>query len=69
MATSTASTNQDRLLRLKDIIPARVPVSRSRWYMGIKEGVFPKPVRLGPATVAWRESDINKLIAELTAGK
>lgn len=61
--TSTIET-ADRLLRLKSVLE-RIPVSRSRWYSGIASGEFPRPVRLGPATVAWRQSDIDKLIKTL----
>ena len=31
---------------------------------GVASGKYPEKVRLGPRTVAWRESDINQLIAE-----
>ena len=29
---------------------------------GIKEGRFPKPVKLGPRTTVWRVEDIRELI-------
>ena len=40
------------------------PVSRSSWWLGIKEGRYPKPVRLAGCerTVAWRKKDILALI-------
>ena len=41
------------------------PVSRSSWYAGIKSGIYPKPVKLGPRSVAWRHSDIVRLLSEL----
>lgn len=50
-----------RLLRLKQIIPGRVPVSKSSWWKGIKEGRFPKPIKLGPRTTVWAEEDIEAL--------
>lgn len=58
----------DRLLRMKQIIgdpkatpPIEpiIPISRSGVYHRIKDGTFPAPVKLGPRTVAWRESDIR----------
>ncbi|MEQ1881281.1 MAG: AlpA family phage regulatory protein [Burkholderiales bacterium] len=30
---------------------------------GIKDGVFPKPVPLGPRAVGWLESDVSDWIA------
>jgi len=38
------------------------PVSKSTWWAGIKEGRYPKPVKLGPKITAWRVEDIRTLI-------
>ena len=43
-------------------IPALIPVSRSTWWAGVKVGRFPKSVKLGPRTTAWRVEDIRALI-------
>jgi predicted DNA-binding transcriptional regulator AlpA len=60
---------EDALLRIWDIcgdrkrgIPARIPYSRSRWYEGVKEGRFPKGIKIGGISV-WREADIAEWIA------
>ena len=34
-------------------------VSSATIYRWIKEGIFPKPVRLGPNMVRWKASDIE----------
>lgn len=47
-------------------IPAVIPVGKSSWWKGVKEGRFPKPVKLGPRTTAWRVEDIRELIRRLT---
>lgn len=52
----------DSLLRLPQVL-ARVPVSRATWYAGIKIGRYPKPVSLGPRCVAWRSSDIQRIVS------
>lgn len=39
-----------------------IPIGKSTWWAGIKTGRFPKPVKLGPRTTAWRVEDIRKLI-------
>jgi predicted DNA-binding transcriptional regulator AlpA len=56
-------------LRLKQIIGCRkdkilpiIPVSASTWWSGVQTGRFPKPVKLGPNTTAWRIWDIRALI-------
>jgi predicted DNA-binding transcriptional regulator AlpA len=54
-------------LRLNQIIgskttPAIIPVSKSSWWAGVKEGRFPQPVKLGKRTTVWRVSDIRLLI-------
>jgi hypothetical protein len=43
-------------------IPAVIPVGRSTWWAGVKSGRFPKPVKLGPRTTAWKVEDIRALI-------
>lgn len=43
-------------------IPALIPISRSSWWAGVKSGRFPRPVKLGPRTTAWRVTDIRALI-------
>lgn len=55
------------LLRLPQVL-ALIPVSRSAWWAGCKSGRYPKPVKLGPRTTAWRASDIAALLEKLTTG-
>jgi len=54
-------------LRINQIVgdkttPAIIPISKSSWWAGVKEGRFPKPVKLGRRTTAWRVTDIMTLI-------
>lgn len=65
-ATATSHATPEKLLRL-NVVLSRVPISRSAWYEGCKSGRFPAPIKLGPKTSAWRESDINALIQQLAA--
>jgi predicted DNA-binding transcriptional regulator AlpA len=46
-----------------------LPLSRSSWWLGVREGRFPAPVKLGPRTTAWRVQDIRDLIERLSAGE
>jgi prophage regulatory protein len=50
-------------LRRKQV-EARTGLSRSTIYQYIKDGVFPKPVPLGPRAVGWLESEVRDWIAE-----
>jgi predicted DNA-binding transcriptional regulator AlpA len=59
---------ENALLRLPQVL-ALVPVSRSTWWAGCKSGRFPKPVKLGPRTTAWRASDIAALLESITEKK
>jgi predicted DNA-binding transcriptional regulator AlpA len=38
-------------------------IGKTTWWNGIKAGRFPKPVKLGARTSAWRVEDIRALIA------
>ena len=51
-------------VRLTSILAPQgpIPVGRSTWWAGIKTGRFPKPVKLGPRTTAWKVEDIRALI-------
>jgi predicted DNA-binding transcriptional regulator AlpA len=51
-------------LRLKQVL-ALVPISKSAWWDGCKTGRFPKPVKLGPRTTAWKAEDIATLVKSL----
>jgi prophage regulatory protein len=58
-------------LRLRQIIgderrvpplPALIPVKKSTWWQGVKDGRFPRPLKIGPRTTVWRVEDIRRLI-------
>jgi prophage regulatory protein len=59
-----ASLPDTGFLRLPAIVApfGFIPVSKSTWWAGIKAGRFPRPVKLGPRTTAWRVEDIKALI-------
>lgn len=52
-------------LRLKDV-QRYIPVSTSTWWKGVREGVYPQPVKLSPRTTAWRVEEIRELITKLS---
>lgn len=48
-------------LRLPQIL-ALIPISRSAWWEGVRQGRFPKSIKLGTKTTVWRAEDIRRLI-------
>ncbi len=50
-------------------IPALIPVSRTAWLSGCDSGIYPKPVKLGERTIAWRVQDIKEIIQKLSAAE
>ena len=56
---------EDFFLRLPQVLEL-IPISKSAWWQGCKEGRFPKPIKLGPRTSVWRSSDIAALVERLS---
>ena len=59
-----ASIPATGFLRLPQVLHI-VPISKSAWWEGCKNGRFPKPVKLGPRTTAWKAEDIAALVKQL----
>lgn len=62
--TSPPQNLEIALWRLPTVL-RHVPVSRSGWWAGVRDGRYPQPVRLSARCVAWRASDIRSLIESL----
>jgi len=58
----------ERLLRLPAVLD-RVGYKRSRFLDLVRQGVFPRPVKLGARAVAWPESVVDDLVDRLATGK
>jgi prophage regulatory protein len=57
-------TPTDTLVRIEKIIGPNglIPVSRSSFYQGIRDGIFPRAVKLGKRASAWRMSELMRVI-------
>lgn len=55
------------LLRLP-AVKAQSGASRSTIYLRIQQGLWPKPVKLGPRSVGWPESEVSALNAARISG-
>ena len=53
----------DRIVRLKTVL-ARTGLSRSTIYRKIAEDTFPAQLKISANGTGWRESDINRWIAD-----
>ncbi len=51
------------LVRLQQILApvGPIPVSKSTWWQGVRDGRFPKPIKLGPRTTVWKAEEIRAL--------
>ncbi len=45
--------------------PALIPIGRTSFLNGVKSGKFPRPIKLGERTTAWKVEDIRALIESL----
>jgi prophage regulatory protein len=70
MLTNTPVNNESphRLLRMPAVCAASGQ-ARSTIYRRIEEGLWPKPVKLGPRAVAWPASEVAAVNAARVAGR
>ncbi len=59
---------QTGFVRLPQIL-AVIPIGKSTWWAGIKSGKYPKPIKLGENTTAWKAEDIHDLIKRIADEK
>lgn len=57
--------HNDRIIRIKTVL-ARTGLSRSTLYRKIAEGTFPCQVKISIHGAGWRESSVNRWIADPT---
>jgi prophage regulatory protein len=55
-------------VRLSTILKI-IPVGKSTWWVGVKSGRFPKPVKLGERITAWRVEEIKAIIENFPTAK
>ncbi len=48
-------------VRLPTVL-ATIQVGKSTWWAGVRDGRFPKPVKLTPRCTLWRAEDLRALI-------
>lgn len=53
-------------LRLDQVLTL-IPISKTTWWDGIREGRYPRSVKLSDRTTAWRVEDIIDLIHTISS--
>ncbi len=53
--------------RKKGVAPI-LPIGRTSFLNGVKDGTYPRPVKLGARSVAWKVSEIRELLERLEGG-
>ncbi|MHB8770445.1 MAG: helix-turn-helix transcriptional regulator [Syntrophales bacterium] len=69
MATENKESDARRnrgFLRLPQVLEI-FPISKSTWWKGIKEGRFPKPIKLTERTSVWSRVEIDALCEKFVA--
>jgi len=55
---------KNQILRFPEVVHI-TGLSRSSIYIYMKEGVFPKPIKIGKRAIGWLEEDIEKYLHAL----
>ena len=53
---------EDRLLRVKQIVPNMIHISKAAFWAGVKKGTFPPGRKLSPRVTVFRKSQIDAVI-------
>lgn len=64
MPNTTKQIPDIGFLRLAQVL-GLIPLGRTSWLNGVREGIYPSPVKLGARSVAWRVEDIRALVDRL----
>ena len=56
-------TSPRRLYRIKQVLEV-IPVSKTTWWNGVRDGRFPKPIRNGRMTF-WKSEDLESFMDQL----
>lgn len=54
-------------LRLDDVLRV-IPVSKSHWWAGVKDGRYPAAIKLGERITVWKAEEVHAFIASVANG-
>jgi predicted DNA-binding transcriptional regulator AlpA len=58
--TPSTPSDPNRLIRLSEVLKI-IPIARATWWLWVKNGTAPPPIRLGRCT-CWKYSDVIAMI-------
>ena len=59
--------NDSACIREKQIL-AKLPISKATLWRKVKNGTFPKPIKLSEKVTAWQVSDIEEWLEAIRSG-
>lgn len=42
-------------------VRGEVPMAASTWWAGIRKGIYPPPIKIGPRKCVWRRSEVRAI--------
>lgn len=63
----TPTHHPDALLRVWQVLQI-IPVSRSGFWQGVRDGRYPQPIKLSPGVTVWQASKIYDFVGSLQNG-
>lgn len=64
-ATQPITIPETGFIRLPEVL-SLIPVSATVWWEGVRNGRYPKGIKLSARTTAWRVEDIRQLIESIS---
>jgi len=64
MEKETYMLPQVGFVRLSEVLKL-IPISKTSWHDGVKQGIYPSPIKLSARSSAYRVEDIRALIDKL----
>ncbi len=61
------TSTEDRLLRVKDVLKEKLPISKTLFHKFVRQGRMPQPYKLTQKCAVWKESELDKAIALMLA--
>jgi len=55
-------------LRLKQVL-LLIPISKSAWWAGVKDGRYPSSIKLSSRTTVWSAEDVFNMVEQLRAAQ
>ena len=59
--------NNVRILRISDVVNAS-GVSKTSWYKGVSDGIYPQSINLGGRSKGWVASEVHTVLKAIICG-